>query len=65
MYLSRPATSCSSERAFKSAGIIYNEERASLNTETVERIVFIKENIHLLPKENEELTKLIHFNNSE
>ena len=41
------------------AGMIYSEERAQLSTETVEKLVYIKENIHLLPKEIEELSKLI------
>jgi hypothetical protein len=59
MYLCRPATSCSSERAFKSTGIIYNEDRSRLNTSTVEKLVFIRENMPLLPVDINILSELV------
>ena len=59
MYLTRPATSCSSERAFKSTGFIYSEERSRLQTTTVEKLVFIRENMHLLPTDISVLSELV------
>ena len=43
-YLCIPATSTSSERAFSDAGFIYNKRRAALDEDTVEMLVFIREN---------------------
>ena len=59
MYLNRPATSCSSERAFKSTGFIFNEERSRLHTNNVERLVFIRENMHILPSEISILSQFV------
>ena len=59
MYLTWPATSCSSEKAFKSTGFIYNEERSRLHTNTIEKLVFIRENMHILPSEISILSQLV------
>lgn len=48
-YLCIPASSTPSERAFSDAGIVYNEQRAMLNPETAEKLIFISENQHLIP----------------
>ena len=59
--LSRPATSCSSERCFKSAGFLYTAERSNLDISNVEKMVFIRENLHILPKNSELYEKLKEF----
>lgn len=65
-YLSIPETSTPSERAFSSAGVIYNERRASLDCGTVEKLIFIRENSFLLPKDLKPLlVKFLKDNNIE
>ena len=65
-YLCIPATSTPSERAFSSAGITFNAKRANLDPDTVEKLVFLKENFELIPKDDklklliEELAKKFH-----
>lgn len=56
-YLCVPATSTPSERCFSDAGFIYNKKRASLDEDTVERLVFIRENFHFVPKNLSKLLK--------
>ena len=56
-YLGIPATSTPSERCFSDIGYVYNERRANLLPENVEKIVFIRENCHLLPKDLAERIK--------
>jgi len=53
-----PATSCSSERCFSSAGNIYTEARARLDPDTVEKVVFVRENLKILPEDLKELLKV-------
>ena len=48
-YLSIPCTSTPSERAFSCAGFLYDEKRANLEEDSVEKLVFIRENIEYLP----------------
>jgi hypothetical protein len=38
------ATSAPSERSFKSASFLYDKDRASLDEENIEKMVFIREN---------------------
>jgi len=49
--LSIPATSSSSERAFSSAGFVYNEERASLDIDNAEKLIFLRENSSYAPQD--------------
>lgn len=48
--LAIPATSASSERLFSSAGLVITEKRNRLNPNTVESIIFLKENWELIYK---------------
>ena len=50
-YLAIPATSTPSERAFSDIGYIYNSRRANLSCSNVEKMTFIRENSHILPKD--------------
>jgi len=59
MYLCIPATSTPSERCFSTAGLTVTEKRANLDPDTIEKLIFIKENIKLLPKDIKELLKLL------
>ena len=49
--MSIPCTSTPSERAFSDIGVIYNEERANLDIDTVEKLVFLRENWEWIPKD--------------
>ena len=49
-FLAIPATSTPSERAFSCAGFIYNQRRANLDEDTVEKLVFIRDNMNLIPE---------------
>ena len=47
-YFSAPATSVSSERAWSSAGFIYNETRARMTSENITKLVTIRDRLQNL-----------------
>ncbi len=67
-YLAIPATSVSSERLFSDAGNLINAQRTCLNTNLVEKMLFLKRNMNVmnvfapnwndLEKESEELIEI-------
>lgn len=59
MFLEVPASSTPSERAFSDAGLVYNTRNPQLELDKVEKIVFIRENMKHLPKDPEEIMKLV------
>jgi len=66
--LAIPATSVSSERLFSDAGNLINAQRTCLNTNLVEKMLFLKRNMNVmnifapnwndLEKESEELIEI-------
>lgn len=51
MMLSNMATSTPSERVFKASSHLYGDDQGALGEETLEKMVFIRQNMHLLPKD--------------
>ncbi len=49
-YLAIPGTSVSSERAFSTCGLTLTKQRASLDSRTVDAIVFLNKNLKTVPE---------------